>query len=443
MIETDEQIYFDTEELEDIIIYYLELGDFNYADMAVNYALKLHPNSLDIKIKKLEVLLEWEEYTMAKEMIDELKSVSMENTDFMVCYAKYYSNLGNPKKSIEICKKALELGEELNFLNNFIGDEYMNLGDPFSALKHYQQALTHDPTDDYALENTMNCYAQLKKSEEAITFLNDYLDHFPFSESAWSEYGQYYFARRNYEEAIKAFDYILAINSGAVSFYASKAACLEAMKEYRKAIGIYEEMLELEYTKAFTFHKIGLCYNALKEPMTALGFFQKALREDPQYYMAMMEQSYIYEEMGSMEEALHFAKEAALLNDSSLDYQKRLAFLYVNARKLEESLVCLKRLVDGEPSQFVHWYAYVEMLMLVGEYEDAQEALEKAITIHDRAELYYQLSNCYHFLKQEKKSSETLAKAIEMDPELVKDMQEKYPHSDYEKRTGKEKSKKK
>jgi len=52
MMENNDEFYFDTEELEDIIVYYLELGDFNYADTAVNYGLKLHPNSLDIKIKK-------------------------------------------------------------------------------------------------------------------------------------------------------------------------------------------------------------------------------------------------------------------------------------------------------------------------------------------------------------------------------------------------------
>ncbi len=70
-MENNDEFYFDTEELEDIIVYYLELGDFNYADNAVNYGLKLHPNSLDIKIKKLEVLLEWEEYNAAKELIDD------------------------------------------------------------------------------------------------------------------------------------------------------------------------------------------------------------------------------------------------------------------------------------------------------------------------------------------------------------------------------------
>ncbi|MGG5209409.1 tetratricopeptide repeat protein [Chryseobacterium sp. MIQD13] len=427
MMENNDEFYFDTEELEDIIVYYLELGDFNYADNAVNYGLKLHPNSLDIKIKRLEILLEWEDYNTAKELIDELKGSSMENTDFMVCYAKYYSNLGNPRKAIDICKKALELKEEENFLHNFIADEYVNLGDPFNALKHYRKALKEDPTDEYSLENCMICFSDLNKSEEAIAFLNEYLDEFAYSETAWFEYGQFYFNRKNYEEAIKGYDYLLAINSSSVGVYANKAACYEALGQYQKAVEVYEEMLELEYTKAFTFYKIGLCYKAQKQSIMALNAFQKSLREDPQFYLAMMEQSYLYEEMGGMKEALHFAKEATMLNDSNLDYQKRLAFLFIDSGKFEESLACLKKLVDAEPSRFYNWYAYSEVLMLLGEYEEAVTILDKAIKVHDRAELYYQLSNCYFNLRNAEKGAESLQKALSIDSSLATDMQKKYP----------------
>ncbi len=51
MIENNEERYFDTDDLEEIIIHYLELGDTTYAELAVNFALKIHPNSLDIKTK--------------------------------------------------------------------------------------------------------------------------------------------------------------------------------------------------------------------------------------------------------------------------------------------------------------------------------------------------------------------------------------------------------
>jgi hypothetical protein len=65
------------------------------------------------------------------------------------------------------------------------------------------------------------------------------------------------------------------------------------------------------------------------------------LREDPQFYLAMMEQSYLYEEMGGMTEALHFAKEATL-NENNLDYQKRLAFYSLIQVSLKKVFTVLK-----------------------------------------------------------------------------------------------------
>ncbi|MBW8362561.1 MAG: tetratricopeptide repeat protein [Kaistella sp.] len=441
MVENNVELYFETEEYEDIIIYYLELGDITFADMATNYALKLHPNSLELKNKKLEVLLELENYPQAKELINELKEASMEITDFLVCCAKYYSNLGNPRKSIEYCEKALDLEEEENFLHNFIADEYINLEDPFNALKHYKLALNFDAQDEYSLENVMLCYNQLKRGEEAMDFLNGYLDRYPFSEIAWYEYGQFYFNKKNYEQAIKGFDYLLAINSQSVGVYANKAACYEAMKEWQKAIEVYEEMLELEYTKAFTFYKIGLCYKENKQLIPALNAFQKSVKEDPQFYLSMMEQSNIYEEMGGMKEALHFAMEAVSLNENNLEYQKRLAFLYIDSGKFEESLTCLKKLVDFETGRFYNWYAYSEVLMLIGEFEEAITVLKDATKIHHRAELFYQLSNCYFHMNNKKEGNKALATALELDPNLLEDMQQKYPFIKDE--AGKTKSKKK
>lgn len=427
MLENNDQFYFDTEELEDIIVYYLELGDLNRADIAVKFGLQLHPSSIEIKVKKLEVLLELEFYPLAKELIDELAASAGDSTDFLACCAKYYSNLGNPRKAIEYCKKGIELGEELNFLHNFIADECVNLGDPFTALKHYKAALEEDLEDDYALENTMACYSDLKKHEEAILFINAYLDDFPFSETAWFEYGQFYYNQKNYEEAIKGFDYLLAINSEAVSVYSNKAACYEALGNYKEAITVYEELLAMEFTKAFTHYKIGLAYKQLKQWVPALISFQKSLIEDPQFYLSMMEQSYAYEELGGMAEALHFAKEALHLNEDQVEYQKRVAFLLIEAGKIEESIACFKKLITLEPDRFYNWYAYAEVLLLLGEYEEADILLSKAIKLHERAELYYQLSNCCFHLKNEGGGIKYLDKAKALDATLAKEMEKKYP----------------
>ena len=125
---------------------------------------------------------------------------------------------------------------------------------------------------------------------------------------------------------------------------------------------------------------------------------------------------------------MYFAKEAVALNENNLDFQKKLAFLYIDSGKFEESLSCLKKLVDAEPGRFYNWYAYSEVLMLVGDYKDAIIVIEKAVKSHERAELYYQLSNCYLNLGDEEKGQEALKIALELDATLSDDMQQKYPY---------------
>lgn len=427
MVENNTELYFDSEEIVHIIIYYLELGDIGYAEMATNYGLKLHPASTEIKIKQLEVLLEQEDYLKAKALMAELEGASQESTDFLVCCAKYYSNLGNPARAITYCEKALPLGEELNFIHNFMADEYVNLGDPFNALVHYREALQEDPMDEYALENSMACFADLKRPEEALAFINEYLDEYPYSEVAWNELGQFYFNRKNYREAIRAYDYLLAINADAPATYTNKAVCYEYLKQWDKAIEVYEELLELEFTKAYTYFRIGLCYRQLDRPLLALPKLQQSLKEDPQFYMAMMEQSMIYEELGAMPEALHFAREATALNPQNMQYQKRLAYLLVDAGHFEDSLPIFEKMVEAEGSKFHNWYAYVEMLMLLEEYDRALEVLKRALKKHKRAELYYQLSNCYFHLNQDAEAEDALLKALEKDAPMAEEMEKKYP----------------
>jgi tetratricopeptide (TPR) repeat protein len=117
--------------------------------------------------------------------------------------------------------------------------------------------------------------------------------------------------------------------------------------------------------------------------------------------------------------------------------------IFIESGWFEESLACLKKLVETEPSRFYNWYAYSEVLMLVGEYEEGVKVLEKALKSHERAELYYQLSNCWFNLRNQEKGAETLQKALELDPTLVTDMQKKYPFIKDEVKKAKSKVKKK
>ncbi|SDE65136.1 tetratricopeptide repeat protein [Riemerella columbipharyngis] len=421
MVEDHEKLYFDSDEMEQIVIHYLEMGDISYAELAVEYAMELHPGSYDIKVKYLEVLLEMNRNLEAKKLIEELKDYASESSDFLVCCAKFYSNLGNSQKAIEYCKKALENSDEENFLYDFIADEYINMDDPLSALKYYKKALLEDDEDEYALGNIMNCFNRLGKAEDSIAFLKNYLKNHPFSEIAWLEYGKFYMSRKNYEEALNGFDYILAINPDSISVNSYKAACYEGLKEWDNAIAVYKAMIQKDSFNASTHYKIGICYREKKEFEKALRAFQKALVEDPQFYLAMIEKSCVYEEMGMMKEALYFTEQAVSMDPDNLYFKKRLALLYALNFDYEESIPLLEDIVSREPNQFYNWYAYAEILVILSQYQKAKEVLTKAIEMFNRSELYYLLGDVHILTDENPKAQQLFRKAALLDEKNEKD----------------------
>ena len=58
MLEMNEHYFFDVEEFEDLIDYYLEKNEMEKANKAIDFALYQHPNSSALKIKQAQYLIE-------------------------------------------------------------------------------------------------------------------------------------------------------------------------------------------------------------------------------------------------------------------------------------------------------------------------------------------------------------------------------------------------
>lgn len=64
----------------------------------------------------------------------------------------------------------------------------------------------------------------------------------------------------------------------------------------------------------------------MEQLIPALNALQKSLHEDPQFHPAMIAISDIYEELGNLNEAAHFALEASRLSENNLTYKRNLHF---------------------------------------------------------------------------------------------------------------------
>ena len=79
MLDNREYKYYDSEDLVEIIEFYLEVNDSEYAKRALDFAEKMHPENIDIKIKRIEYLLVINELKKAAKLIQDLKDLAKLN----------------------------------------------------------------------------------------------------------------------------------------------------------------------------------------------------------------------------------------------------------------------------------------------------------------------------------------------------------------------------
>lgn len=426
MLEENKSVYFEADEFCEIISFYLEIYDFEYAIKALDIAFSLYPNNIDIKIKRLEYFVKIEDLHNAFDLIEELKELCFADTDYLIATAKYWSLRNFPYKSIDFYKAALKNEEDEDYIYNCLGHEYLEIKEPTFALNSFKKALEYNKNDEYSLFSCIHCYDILHQHRECITFLNQYIDVNPYSDETWFQLGLQYLNQNWYDKALFAFDYTVIINPKSIAGYTQKAFCYEKLNQWEKAISVYNESLDFDDTAAFTLFKIGQAYNKLRKPIQALTSFQKAVKEDPQFDKAWYEISDIYDSLGNNEEALHYIKKALDIESKEVNYWKKYAYLNIQLGKYEEASDSFEIIIELEPNHFYNWLAFSELLISLGDYSKAALLLHKSFKNFHRAELYYQLSNCYFLLKNYEKSEKFLKMALKLNPSIKQEMQEKY-----------------
>lgn len=429
MLENREYKYYDSEDLVEIIEFYIEVNDSEYAKRALDFAEKMHPENVEIKIKKIEYLLLINELKRSAKLIQDLEEVAANELDYLLVQARFWGMKNMPRKAIGFYEDALLIDdEETDFICNCIGNEYLNLDEVYSALIAFRKALKFNPENDYSFYSIIQCFEDIHNPDECIDFLQDFIDDNPYSEVAWLQLGMLYNHKKMYKEAINALDYVIAINPSSIAGHANKALSYEELKNFNKAIEILEETLEFDDFPAVTYFKIGELYEKLEKPQKALKAYHIAIKEDPQLDKAWAKSAALYDKMGNLDEAEYYIQRAIELSDDNSEYYTNSVYYFLKQMKFEEAVRCLAKLVELKPLVFNTWFAYVETLIAIGEYEQAIEILLiGALKNFNRAEFFYQLSNVYYFIDEEQLGNEALRNALNMDSTIKEIMFENYP----------------
>ncbi len=137
----------------------------------------------------------------------------------------------------------------------------------------------------------------------------------------------------------------------------------------------------LMYSRKETFTILGNVYNELEQYDSSVVFHQKALALDSGYVDAWVNLGVVYRLTTEYDLAEYCYLKAQSINPDDPELNASLGALYVFKDDLENALKFLKLSVELDPALAVAHSNYALALAMNGEFESAEDELEKAVSL--------------------------------------------------------------
>lgn len=310
----DRPYYFEATELTDIAEYYAMQGDSREAEVALDYALRLHPDNLDALIFKARARLINGHPTEARHILDSITDQSDREVMFLrselLLSAQQYSQAEALLRAL-IEEENYEADTYADIIDLLVDNEQNDMANLW-----IEEAIRRYPDNKTLTESAAYSHARQERFDEAITLYNRLLDIDPYSTLYWEELGKIYFRREEYDKAIEAFEFVIAIN-GDECYYAlyAVANCYFNLGNYERAEEYYHTIHERYPETVDPLFHMGMCRVNRGDDEAALDYFTQALGTIPE---GSEEQAQIYSQMSLIFSRMGLHAKAATYTDEAL-----------------------------------------------------------------------------------------------------------------------------
>ncbi|MEI7504484.1 MAG: tetratricopeptide repeat protein, partial [Paludibacter sp.] len=281
--------YFDVEELESIVEYYLRRGRTKDCTKALELGLQLHPNNNALKTKRAKIYLFLGENHKASRILDKLT----ETSDYEVILLKIevQVKMDNYKEAEQLINH-LFLDEQEDIDNICLDIAYIYLGHA-----NYDEALALLEKGD--IQNKRNiellyelafCYEQAENYERAIETYNRILNIDSYSDEAWFNLGQIYFTLQEFPKALDAYEFALTIDENDSLTVLQKAHVHFQLDQFEPAIEAYLDYKRMTSNVWQTEIFVGECYEKMERYEESIAYYRLSLEAHPQNYDVLFTQ---------------------------------------------------------------------------------------------------------------------------------------------------------
>ena len=419
MLKTNSFLFFDSNEYEEIIVYYIEIGNIFLAKKAISLASKQYPDSTILSLLHIEVLLLNNEVVKAEQIALKIYEIDPLNPEILIQKAKIYSKKKNHIKAIELLEEIKENSDLYYDALSLIGKEYLFIDDFENAKNIFMKCLKQDDFDYSVLNNILYCFDSIGDSKSTIKYLNSFLETNPYSEIAWHQLGKEYVKDKRYEEALSAFDFAIISDDSFVGAYIEMAKILEKLNRINEAIEKYEISIGINQPTTFALYRIGRCHYKLGNNDLALSYFIQTTEEDPIHDKAWMSIAIIYYNKNDFNESKNNLLKALEIDSDKIKYWELYAKINVKIDNFEEAELAIKEILSLGKLDVNTLTFLTQTLIKIPKNESLIKGLLKSINLFPKSaenEINYLLSAIYFKILDNENAISHLKKAYFYNP---------------------------
>jgi len=385
MMKNQKSEFFDSDELIELIDYYIMTSQLHLAKRALDLALSQYSENIEIQVYKAMYLHAAGRSAKAIELLREIIEKQSDNVEALISLGEILSDTGKQSEAVKCLEKALKHvdKEERPIVIQQIIDALDDAGQHYKMIPYLKELISIQPGNPDAMSSLAYCYNILSREEEGATFFLKIIEHDPFNTYAWFNLGNLHYNLTFYEKAIESYGYVLAIEPKFTSAVIKMGASLSALERIDSAIEVYKQVLEYEKKDASIYNYLGHCYSTKKNYKKAIHYFHKAISLDQEMTEAHLGLVYAYAGNSEFEAAYrHITKIITDYEDTAeLWFYK--AYLEEQLEKYPEAIISFRKGITINPSDIDGWLSLSGMHT---EYEDnyygALDILNEALKEH-------------------------------------------------------------
>jgi len=411
--------YFDVEELEHIVDYYLRKGKTDESSGALDYGFRIHPGNPQLFIKKAKILLSEGNATQALKILAQYSVTS--EYEVLLLKTEVLVQLDRINEAVGFCNQVI--AQSNNDLDVFCLDlAYIFLArlEIETAYHFLVEGEKYNPENIDLLYELAFCSEQVNKADESIRVYNKIIGLDPFSHEAWFNVGQIHFSGHNFTAALDAYEYALAIMPEDALCCLQKAHCNFQLNNYEDALADYMEYVDLAEKEWQILLFIGECYERLEDFDEAILYYKQSLEMNHENFEALTGIGICLLEQEKYQESLEYIKEAIILNNEASDVWVYYAEGLTGIDDNQGALKAYMRSIELDPEQPDTLMAIANICMENAEYKTALHyydlALQKDID-HELDSIHLFMAVAYYQTGNDFAWHMSLAQAKEANPE--------------------------